>query len=67
MNKWFRHKEHRNSVAKLSELKHCHRLTFYWVTKDTLEQCDHEEVTKAFYLDPQEAIDNLVKLEYVEE
>ena len=69
MNKWFRHKEHRNAVAKLVFHEHLnvHRLTFYHVVKDDLEVTNHEEVTKEFYIDPQEAIDTLAKLDYEEE
>ena len=67
MNKWFRHKDHRNAVAKLVELPGIYRLTFYHVIKDDLHMTDHEEVTKEFYVDPQEAIDTLAKLDYEEE
>ena len=74
MNKWFRHKDHRNAVAKLagyapfisSDDLH-YRLTFYHIIRGELDIVEHEEVTKIFYVDPQEAIDTLAKLDYEEE
>ena len=69
MNKWFRHKTHRNAVAKLTLLsnKIIYLLTFYHVVKDALVVTQHEEVTKEFYVDPSEALETLGKLDYEEE
>ena len=67
MNKWFRHKIHQNAIAKLQEMSHCYRLVFYWIVKDELEQREHEEVTKMFYVDKREAINVLFKLDYLED
>jgi len=65
--KWYRHKEHSNAVAKLYNLGSCHRLVFYWIVNDLYERRDHEEVTKMFYLDPQEARNALFNLGYEED
>ena len=68
MNKWFRHKDHRNALAVLWKIRNLSwRLTFYHVVKNNIEVMEHEEVTKEFYIDPQEAIDILAKLDYEEE
>ena len=63
---WFTMKNHPRAVASLSH-KCPYRVTFYWKCKDDYLERRYDQVSKIYYIDKQEAIDALEKLEYEED